>query len=59
MLDYSIIIQPADNWCWCMEHLILFSIELKKIKDRILKILVTALLESIDLLIAVFDAHDN
>ena len=30
-----------------------------EIQDRILEILVTALLESIDLFIAVFDAHDN
>ena len=30
-----------------------------EIEDRILEILVTALLESIDLFIAVFDAHDN
>ena len=30
-----------------------------KIQNRILEILVTALLESIDLFIAVFNAHDN
>ena len=30
-----------------------------KIEDHILKILVTALLESINIFIAVFDAHDN
>ena len=30
-----------------------------KIQDRILEILVTALLESIDLFIAVFNAHDS
>ena len=30
-----------------------------KIQDRILEILVTVLLESIDLFIAVFNAHDN
>ena len=31
----------------------------KKMQGRILEILVTALLESIDLFIAVFDAHDE
>ena len=30
-----------------------------KIEDRILEILVTALLESIDLFTTVFNAHDN
>ena len=30
-----------------------------EIQDCILEIIVTALLESIDLFIAVFDAHDN
>ena len=30
-----------------------------EIQDRILEIIVTALLESIDLFIAVFDAHDS
>ena len=30
-----------------------------KIQDRIFEIIVTALLESIDLFIAVFNAHDN
>ena len=30
-----------------------------KIQDRILEIIVTALLENIDLFIAVFNAHDN
>ena len=30
-----------------------------KIQDRVLEILVTALLESIDLFIAVFNSHDN
>ena len=34
------------------------NIQLKKTQDCILEILVTALLESIDLFIAVFDVHD-
>ena len=58
MLDYSIILQPAV----LVELTKIFSIEniqLKKVQDRILEILVTTPLESIDLFITVFDAHDN
>ena len=35
------------------------SIQLTKTRGHILEILVIALLESIDLFIAVFNAHDN
>ena len=61
MLDYSVILQPAVL-VELKTHIMIFSIEniqLKKIQERLLEILVTVLLESIDLFITVFDAHDN
>ena len=42
-----------------LQHSPWINIQLMKIQDFILDILVTALLECIDLFIAVFDAHGN
>ena len=58
----TIILQPAAYMIIGVSgvnKLIQFYIQHRKIQGCILKILVTALLESIDLLIVVIDAHDK
>ena len=52
-----ISVSRANKLTFSIENIQL--INNKKIQDCILEILVSALLESIDLFITVFDAHDN